>query len=95
MQPWDIESEIRDFVINNFLFGKSDGLTDSESLLENGIIDSTGVLELIGFLQERFDIQIEDDEIIPTNLDSIQNLVRYISEKTAVHLREPIGVREM
>lgn len=95
MQPWDIESEIRDFVINNFQFGKSDDLIDSESLLENGIIDSTGVLELIGFLQERFDIQIEDDEIIPANLDSIQNLVRYISEKTAVHLREPIGVREM
>ncbi len=94
MQPWDIESEIRDFVINNFLFGKADGLTDDESLLENGIIDSTGVLELVGFLQERFDILVEDDEIVPANLDSIQNLAHYLSRKTGAHMREVLRVGE-
>jgi acyl carrier protein len=84
MQARDIEIDIRDFVVNNFLFGKADGLTDSTSLLEKGIIDSTGVLELISFVQDHFDIKIEDSEVVPANLDSIQNLVRYISAKTGV-----------
>lgn len=82
MQTGVIGSEIRDFVITNFLFGKADGLSDDESLLENGVIDSTGVLELVSFLQDRFGIRLEDDEIIPANLDSIDNLVGYISRKT-------------
>lgn len=94
MQSWDIESEIREFVVNNFLFGKADGLTDDESLLENGIMDSTGVLELVGFLQERFDIQIEDDEIVPSNLDSIKNLARYVSRKSDAHLHVLVPARE-
>jgi len=85
MQTGVIGSEIRDFVITNFLFGKADGLSDDESLLENGVIDSTGVLELVSFLQERFDIRIEDDEIIPANLDSVDNLVHYVSRKTGVN----------
>jgi len=85
MEPGDIEAEIRDFVIANFLFGKAGELTDQESLLENGVIDSTGVLELVGFLQERFGIHVEDDEIVPANLDSIYNLADYISRKAGVH----------
>ena len=85
MQTGVIGSEIRDFVITNFLFGKADGFSDDESLLENGVIDSTGVLELVSFLQERFDIRIEDDEIIPANLDSVDNLVHYVSQKTGVN----------
>ena len=85
MQTGVIGSEIRDFVITNFLFGKADGFSDDESLLENGVIDSTGVLELVSFLQERFDIRIEDDEIIPANLDSVDNLVHYVSRKTGVN----------
>lgn len=94
MQPWKIESEIRNFIVSNFLFGKADGLTDDESLLENGIIDSTGVLELVGFLQERFDILVEDDEIVPANLDSIQNLTHYLSRKTGANMREVLHVGE-
>lgn len=81
MQTMDIGSEIRDFVVTNFLFGKGDDLSDDESLLENGVIDSTGVLELVSYLQERFEIRIEDDEIVPANLDSIHNLVEYVSRK--------------
>ena len=82
MQTVDIGSEIRDFVVTNFLFGKGDGLGDDESLLDNGVIDSTGVLELVSYLQERFAIQIEDDEIVPANLDSIQNLVNCVVRKS-------------
>ena len=82
MQTVAIGPEIREFVITNFLFGKGDDLGDEESLLDNGVIDSTGVLELVSYLQDRFDIHIEDDEIIPVNLDSIHNLVDYIGRKT-------------
>ena len=82
MQTVEIGSEIRDFVVTNFLFGKGDDLSDDESLLDNGVIDSTGVLELVSYLQERFDIRIEDDEIVPANLDSIHNLIDYVGRKT-------------
>ena len=82
MHTMEIGSEIRDFVVTNFLFGKGDDLRDDESLLENGVIDSTGVLELVSYLQERFDMRIEDDEIVPANLDSIRNLVQFVSRKT-------------
>jgi len=78
----EIGSEIRDFVTTNFLYGKGGGLSDDESLLDNGVIDSTGVLELVSYLQERFDVHIEDDEIVPANLDSIHNLVEYVGRKT-------------
>ena len=76
-----IREEIRDFVVENFLFGKGDGLTDGDSFLEKGIIDSTGVLELVAFLEEKYGIKVEDDELIPDNLDSIENLVRFVGTK--------------
>ena len=81
MPSVDIGSEIHDFVVNNFLFGKADGLAYDDSLLGKGVIDSTGVLELVSFLQERFAIRMEDEEIVPDNLDSIQNLVNYVNRK--------------
>jgi acyl carrier protein len=56
-------------------------LTDSGSLLEMGIIDSTAVLELVGFLEEKFGFQVEDAELVPENLDSIDNLVKYVTSK--------------
>ena len=58
-------------------------LTDSGSLLELGIIDSTGVLELVGFMEEKFDLQVEDEDLVPENLDSVNNLVKYIEHKRA------------
>ena len=82
MQSLDITAEIRSFVITNFLYGQADELSNNDSLLENGFIDSTGVLELVSFLQDRFDIQVEDDEVIPANLDSIRYLVDYVVRKT-------------
>ncbi|WP_109484753.1 acyl carrier protein [Occallatibacter savannae] len=81
MHTVGIGTEIRDFVVTNFLFGKGDDLSDEESLLDNGVIDSTGVLELVSYLQERFEMRVEDDEIVPANLDSIRNLVEFVGRK--------------
>jgi len=75
-------SEIRQFVVENFLFGQSDKhITDDQSFLESGIIDSTGVLELIGFLESRFEIAIADDELVPANLDSIGRVANFVDSK--------------
>ncbi len=80
----DTRNEIREFVIDNFMMGRDpDELVDSGSLLELGIIDSTGVLELVGFLEEKFGIQVEDSDLVPENLDSIDNLVKFLEKKTA------------
>jgi acyl carrier protein len=77
----DNKSKIRAFIIENFLFGNDDGLKDETSFLEEGIIDSTGVLELVNFLEEDFDITIDDEELIPENLDSINNVATYLEKK--------------
>ena len=80
MQPF--ESEIRQFVIDNFLFGEGGSdLSAHDSLLEKGLIDSTGILELVSFVQEKFGVKIEDHEIIPANLDSIEKIARFIQQK--------------
>ena len=79
----NVKGKIRDFIVENFLFGSDDGLDDSSSFLEQGIIDSTGVLELVEFLEEEFNIRVEDEESIPENLDSIANVASYIERKTA------------
>jgi acyl carrier protein len=78
----DLRAKIHQFIIDNFLFGESgNGFKDSDSFLENGIIDSTGVLELVSFLEETFGIQVEDEELVPENLDSISNVVQYLQNK--------------
>jgi len=79
----NVESEqIRSYIVENFLFGDDKGLDDTTSFLESGIIDSTGILELISFLEESFEMKVNDDELVPENLDSITNLVKFISMKT-------------
>ena len=77
----DNKSKIRAFIIENFLFGNDNGLKDETSFLEEGIIDSTGVLELVTFLEEDFDITIDDEELIPENFDSINNVTAYLERK--------------
>ena len=72
---------VREFVIENFLFGDGQQLQDDTSFMESGIIDSTGILELITFLEEKYEIKIEDDELIPENLDNLQNVARFVSRK--------------
>jgi acyl carrier protein len=63
------------------MFGQSAGLGYDESLLEKGLIDSTGVLELVTFLQDHFGITVADDEIIPANLETVNGIVKYVSRK--------------
>jgi acyl carrier protein len=82
MMPTTLEKQIRDFIVENFLFGAPDnGPKDTDSLLDKGIIDSTGVLELVSHLEENYGIQVEDEELIPENLDSITAVTAYIRRK--------------
>jgi acyl carrier protein len=85
----DIRKEIRDFISDNFLIGKNpSALADSGSLLELGIIDSTGVLELVGFLEEKFGMTVADEDLVPSNLDSVDNLVRFVESRTTGSQRQ-------
>jgi acyl carrier protein len=79
-----IEEAVRQFVVDNFLFGQDDGQLEKDtSFLQAGIVDSTGVLELVGFVEDTYGIRIDDDELIPENLDSINNVSRYVTGKIA------------
>ena len=81
-----IEEQIRNFIIENFLFGESgNDLKKTDSFLESGIIDSTGVLELVSFIEETYAFQVEDEELIPENLDSIANVIAYVQRKSLEH----------
>ena len=75
-----IKLKIKEFIIENFLFGEESDLNNDTSFLEEGIIDSTGVLELIEFLEEEFEIEIDDEDMIPENLDSLNNLETFIAK---------------
>lgn len=77
----EYKTKIRAFIIENFLFGEANGLSDDTSFLEEGIIDSTGVLELVEFLEKEFSISVDDEELIPENLDSIDNTAKYLIHK--------------
>jgi acyl carrier protein len=77
----DPKVTIKNFIIENFLFGNADSLNGDTSFLEEGIIDSTGVLELITFLEEEFKIKVDDEELIPENLDSINNVAAFLGIK--------------
>ena len=76
-----IKHKIRGFIIENFLFGTDEGFKDETSFLEDGIIDSTGILELVAFLEEEFSISVDDEDMIPENLDSINNVTAYLQRK--------------
>ncbi|MHC4323085.1 MAG: acyl carrier protein [Planctomycetota bacterium] len=77
----DISVKVREFVVENFLFGDGEALKDDTSFMEEGIIDSTGILELVFFLEETFGLSVEDDELVPDNMDSLQNIAGYIGRK--------------
>jgi acyl carrier protein len=76
-----IEHDLRTFVTDSFLFGRNQRLDGDDSFLEQGLIDSTGVLELVSFLESHFQIQVADDDLVPENLDSINRLVAYVEAK--------------
>jgi acyl carrier protein len=78
----DNVSKVREFIVENFLLGDGDVLKEDTSFMEEGIIDSTGILELVFFLEETFGITVEDNELIPENFDSLKKMASYLEAKT-------------
>jgi acyl carrier protein len=79
----DVSDKVREFIVDSFLFGRRDTvITEDDSLLEKGMIDSTGVLEIVAFLEEQFGFSVEDEDIVPENLDSIRKISSYVHRKT-------------
>ncbi len=79
-----IRQRVRQFILTNYLFTDDEQkLADGSSLMESGTMDSTGILELIMFLEESFGIKVADDEMVPANLDSVVNVVGFIERKQA------------
>jgi acyl carrier protein len=78
----DIKGQVRTYIADNFVMGSNaPKFADGDSFLDLHIIDSTGFLELITFLEEKFGIQVEDDDMIPENLDSLDNIQAYVTKK--------------
>ncbi len=77
----EIKAQLKQFFKENFMVEFNGEISDSDSFLENGVIDSTGVLELVLFLEETYEIKVEDDDIIPENLDSMDNIEAFIKTK--------------
>lgn len=79
-----IRGDVRAFVVENFLFGDAtQAPADDASLIENDVIDSTGVLELVAFIEERFGIAMDDADIVPANLDSLDRIAAFVKSKQA------------
>ena len=75
---------IRAYILENFLFSRDDSaLQDEQSLIGSGVIDSTGILELIQYLEQAFGIQVADEEMLPANLDSVARIAAFVSLKQA------------
>lgn len=83
----EISTSIREYIVRNFLFDDpASMLPNDESLLKAGIIDSTGVLDLVIFVEDTFGFEVDSDELIPDNFDSIDHLATYITSKVAARL---------
>ena len=81
-----IEQQIREFLTNNFIFDPSVQLGLEDSFMENGVVDSTGILEVIMWVEATFGVHVEDAEVLPENFDSIGSLIRYAERKIAARL---------
>ncbi|MBZ0155098.1 MAG: acyl carrier protein [Alphaproteobacteria bacterium] len=89
-----VKAEVKKFVVENFLYGQEDnGFHDDVSFLEKGIIDSTGVLELVSFVETRYGIPVLDEELIPENFDSVNKLFRFIMTKRDSGTGQCAGIR--
>jgi len=73
--------EIRAFIVENFLLGKDSGFDNGESLLESGVIDSTGIMHVVAFLEERFGITVDDEDMIADNLESVNRIASFVERK--------------
>ena len=78
----NMRTEVKRFILQNYLFSTDESLlSDTDSLMQKGIVDSTGVLELVMFLEEQYRIKVLDDELVPTNLDSVASIVAFVEGK--------------
>ena len=77
----DVAPRVRTFLVDSFLLGDDDGFANDESLLDSGIVDSTGVMEVVAFLEESFDVVVDDDELVADNLDSVDRLAAFVARK--------------
>jgi acyl carrier protein len=79
-----VKEQVKNYILENYLFtDDQSALKDDDSFLQQGIIDSTGILEVIFFLEDAFGVTVADDEMVPENLDSVNNLVKFINSKNA------------
>ncbi|HRH00216.1 MAG TPA: acyl carrier protein [Polyangiaceae bacterium] len=76
-----IQDEVRQFIVKNFYVADAAGLADDASLLDKGVIDSTGVLEVVAHLEEAYGIKVDDAELLPENLDSIARIAAFVQKK--------------
>lgn len=79
----NIKQQVRQFISDNFMMAAAAEIPDDASFMDRHIIDSTGFLELISFVEQTFDIQVTDDEMVPEHLDSLNNIERYVQKKRA------------
>ena len=86
MDLTQLKQQVREFVLSNFYVADPAGVTDAMSLLDQGIVDSTGVLEVIGFIETTLGVTVEDEEMLPENLESIERIARFVQRKRVVQL---------
>ena len=78
-----IEEQVQTYIVENFMFGDEEDLETSQSLLESGVVDSTGVMELVLFVEETFGVKVDDNDLVPENLDTIESIARFVKSKLA------------
>lgn len=79
----NIENQIKQFILKNLYFAEDNSLGDDDSFLETGVVDSTGVMELVAFVQKEFGVTVETQDIVVDNFDSVSKVARYVRRKTA------------
>ena len=84
IDPTSVAGNIRSFIVESFLLGHDSGFDNSESLLESGIIDSTGIMHVVAFLEETFGVVIDDDDLVADNLDSVERIAGFVGRKQAM-----------
>ena len=85
MKSDEVRTRVRDFINTNFLFDDKRVIGDDESLLGSGTVDSTGILELISFLEDTLNLKFKDHELVADNFDSIAKIVSFVSKKNGSH----------
>jgi len=85
----DVAQQVHDYLVESFMLGDGKCLEGSQSLLESGIIDSTGAMELVMFLEQTFKIEVADEDLVPENLDTINSIVQFVKRKTVAQSGRP------